>query len=92
MASLISSRVGLALAHLAPGVTLDRANQDLAAVSPQLAAEYPLNDAGWSARAYASLQAVMGPNDPTLHSNRGKMAKNVYQRPPTEVVKSFKRK
>jgi putative ABC transport system permease protein len=61
-----TERAGLALAHLAPGVTLEKANQDLDAVSRQLAAEYPLADAGWNARAYASLQAVMGPNDPAL--------------------------
>ena len=54
------------LAHLRPGVTLQQANQELAAVSRQLGELYPLANTGWSARAWEPLEAVMGPNDPVL--------------------------
>jgi putative ABC transport system permease protein len=61
-----SVREGLVLAHLRPGVKLEQANQELAAVARQLAALYPLANTGWSARAWEPLPAVMGPNDPVL--------------------------
>ena len=61
-----SVRDGIVLGHLRPGVTVEQANQELSAVTRQLAALYPLADAGWSARAYEPLEAVMGPNDPIL--------------------------
>jgi len=61
-----SAREGLVLAHLRAGATLDQANQELAAVSQQLAKLYPLANSGWRARAWEPLPAVMGPNDPVL--------------------------
>ena len=61
-----SVREGIVLAHLRSGATLEQANQELAAVSRQLAALYPLADTGWTARAYKPLEGVMGPNDPIL--------------------------
>jgi putative ABC transport system permease protein len=61
-----TERESIALAHLRPGVTLEQANQELEGVSRQLAAQYPLANAGWSARAWEPLPAVMGPNDPAL--------------------------
>jgi putative ABC transport system permease protein len=56
----------MVLGHLRAGVSVQQANEELDAVSRQLAASYPLANAGWSARGYEPLQAVMGPNDPTL--------------------------
>ena len=61
-----SAREGIGLAHLRPGITLEQANLDLAAVSRQLTALYPLANTGWKARAWEPMQAVMGPNDPVL--------------------------
>jgi putative ABC transport system permease protein len=61
-----SVREGVVLAHLRPGVTLERANQELGAVSRQLAHLYPLANSGWSARAWEPLRGVMGANDPIL--------------------------
>jgi putative ABC transport system permease protein len=61
-----SAREGLVLAHLRPGSTLEQANQELAAVSAQLAKLYPLANSGWGARAWEPLRAVMGANDPVL--------------------------
>jgi putative ABC transport system permease protein len=61
-----SMRDGLVLAHLRSGSILEQANQELAGVSKQLAALYPLANTGWSARAWEPLPAVMGPNDPVL--------------------------
>jgi putative ABC transport system permease protein len=61
-----SAREGFVLGHLRPGVTVEQANQEVAAVTRQLAALYPLANTGWSARGYKPLEAVMGPNDPVL--------------------------
>ncbi len=61
-----TERDGLVLAHIRSGATLEQANQELAAVSKQLVATYPLANGGWAARAYKPLQAVMGPNDPVI--------------------------
>ncbi|HXA65733.1 MAG TPA: ABC transporter permease [Bryobacteraceae bacterium] len=61
-----SVREGIVLAHLRPGVTLEQANQELSAISRQLAALYPLANSGWGGRAWEPLRGVMGDKDPIL--------------------------
>lgn len=49
------------IGRLGPGVTIDRADDDVRRVAGQLAAEYPRTSAGWSARLVTFTDWIIGP-------------------------------
>ena len=60
-----------AVARMAPGVTLDRANRDLDALSARLATEFPGTNGGWTTRAIPLDTEIAGGFRPALFALLG---------------------
>ena len=63
-----------AIARVAPGVTLERANSELGAIAKRLESEYPNSNTGFSAGAEPLQQRIIGNVRPALYTMLGAVA------------------